>query len=158
MKIDEYDAVSTFERIKAEFKEESFLNYLNQHGKKQFLAEVIESDADCLKEVFDDLFYCRDELWGPDSINLFNEKTQEIIKYIKTEYGLSFNGIKGYKFFFVRYLDSCGDEYYDEFNDVYYQEPWDFEDQMQENLEFYLEHDEKIDEDMLKTIEFELLL
>ena len=44
------------------------------------------------------------------------------------------------------------------FNDVYYQEPWDFEDQMQENLEFYLEHDEKIDEDMLKTIEFELLL
>lgn len=34
MKIDEYDAVSTFERIKAEFKEESFLNYLNQHGKK----------------------------------------------------------------------------------------------------------------------------
>ena len=62
MKIDEYDAVSTFERIKAEFKEESFLNYLNQHGKKQFLAEVIESDADCLKEVFDDLFYCRDEL------------------------------------------------------------------------------------------------
>ena len=74
-----------------------------------------------------------DELQDSNSIKLFNEKTQKIIRDIENRYDLSFDGIFESQFFFTREANSA----YDDFSE-----------------EYYLERDKKIDKDMSIYIEY----
>ena len=113
-------------------------NNLNPYRKKQLFNEVKNGNSAYVLELFD-------ELHDSNSIKLFNEETQKTIRYIE-KYGLSFNGIAGPEFFFIR---DVGTYYNGDYDDYVLESDY-------EDLEYDLEHDSKINNDFPIYFEFDI--
>lgn len=114
------------------------INNLNQYRKKQLFNEVKNGNTDYVVELFD-------ELHEDNSIKLFNDKTQKTIRHIEEKYELTFIGISGPEFYFIRYVDT----YYG----------WDPDEDVIESdyneIDYDLQHDPEIDNDIPIYFEFE---